>query len=330
MYRSLAIALFFLETPVNGQLSTGIEIPDPTSPCTVCQAAGVDPVENPSSAFFTGTTEKSCTDIIEEIAANDYLSGDQVCRDNQLLAFQIGCCSAPPYDHCFPCPDGSDFVRSNIIPIGSRTLKDPTCAESLIRSASYNAIFEAGTCADTQIQRGAFYCGCPNTQQECWLCPDQQPPTNPERGDAFVLNSNCEGMEYYFSLFKSDECPTIQESFGVDFSHFCKCPNYEKESEASCVLCSGGIANPDFVWTAEGATFTRTCSQAQIFADSIIRENICLAQMQKALDGGCQCNSGGIAFTDDGGGESGASSSLVSIVPHVMILGFLVKELLLE
>ena len=161
----------------------------------------------------------------------------------------------------------------------------------------------AGTCADTLLQRSAHYCGCPDAEQQCFLCPDGEKASNPERGDAFVFQQRCEGVEFYFSLLTEDECGKAA-SIGVDYANFCRCNEYKKTSQAQCNLCSGGIAgirNPDFIWRQENrpaVPFERTCQEAQDFADSIINEQVCLREMAKPLAAGCECKGNGPEFVD--------------------------------
>lgn len=324
LYATLALAFVYLTAPVQGQLDGGISPPDPTEPCTVCYG-GQTPIENPSFKFFSQPVDTNCTAIINEIAANDYLQGDQICGDTQLLAFQIGCCNSPPYLHCDVCADGSEFQRDLVVPIGQAGQRDPSCAENQYRRASINGVFEAGVCADTQIQRGGFYCGCPNEVQQCYICPDQTSVSNPQKSEAFVLGANCKGIEYYFSLFNEEECNGIKFNFGIDYSHFCECEGYEKEETGQCNLCSGGIRNPDQLWN--NGSIKSTCADAQVFADSITRENVCLSQMQKAIDGGCECNSGGPIFLEETE-DSGTMDSFAAIVPRVMIAGLLLEMFL--
>jgi len=301
MFRLSFLLLSFGAIYVNGQTEGAIVQPDPNDPCTVCFVESETPIAEPTFSWFTGEANSTCSEIIASVTSASLLQGDDECKDYQLMAFQIGCCKSPPFEYCPICPDGTDFNRTSIVPIGSSELSNPTCAESWYRLTSYNALFEPGDCSDTVLQRGAFYCGCPNTAQQCYLCPDQQRPTNPERGDAWVTNSNCEGLEFLFSLYNTEECDGIRNDYGVDFAHFCKCPDYVKNETGTCSLCSGGMANPQFVYTAEGDTFERTCQQAQDFAESITRENICLRFMEEVISKGCQCNDGtGPIFREEG------------------------------
>lgn len=244
----------------------------------------------------------TCETIVASVASSASLQGSDVCKNNQLAAYQLGCCQSPPYFHCDVCPDGSDFVRSNRLEFGIAT--NPTCAAYEITKNAYNSPFTPGSCADTFLQRSAFDCGCPNVEKECSLCPDGQRPTDLERGDAWITGSNCEGLEYLLSIYKEDECTGLRENFGVDFAHFCTCPDYEKEDTGTCVMCEDGLSNPDFVY--KETPFQITCKQGVEFAESITRENICLREMQEAIGAGCTCKNGsGPVFKASNGNNGG-------------------------
>lgn len=322
MFRTGALLLSFAAARVNGQTGAGISQPDPNDPCTVCFDSQT-PVTDPTFKYFNQPTETTCQGIIDGVAAASTTQGTETCKNYQLAAFQLGCCGSPPYEYCPVCPDGSDFTRSNEIPFG--TAEVTTCAENLYRPASYNGIFKEGICSDTVIQRGAFYCDCPGVEQQCSLCKDGSPPGNPDRGEAWVTNSNCEGLAFLISLFTAEECEGSRDNYGVDFAHFCLCPNHTKAVEEECSMCEGGIANPDYTYTSEGDAFTRTCAQADDFAKSITRENICMTLMQGVLDKGCKCNSGGPVFKVPD--ESGAIS-LGSTLSAIAMLSLVLKGLL--
>jgi len=299
---------------VKGQTEEAIPQLNATDPCTVCRGINEAVNTNPAPAqiWFQGESNVTCSQLIPKV--DGYVQGDEDCQEIQLMAFQLGCCRLPPYDTCDICPDGSDYVRSNTVPVGSSQQADPTCAVNLYRVASYNALVTPGTCEDTLLQRGAFYCGCPNTTQQCYLCPDQQAPTNPERGDAWLTGSNCDGLAYLFSLYNESECGTTRENWGVDFANFCRCPDYVMNSTGHCAMCEGGIENPDFVYTGESDPFTRTCQQAQDFAESIFRENICIEQMNAVISKGCVCKGGtGPVFHTDEEGTSAATSATIPL-----------------
>lgn len=320
MFYSTLLLLAFGALQVKGQTEGAITQPDPNDPCTPCFGINATVNTQNPTPWFYGESDMTCADLVATTSGGGLIQGDGQCKDYQLQGFQLGCCSSPPYEYCDVCPDGSAFTRSDVIPIGDPLRGDPTCAENIYRIASYVPIFTPGTCTDTVIQRGAFYCGCPNTEQQCYLCPDQQPPTNPERGDAWITNSNCGGIEFLFSLYTAQECTDYRESYGVDFAHFCKCPNYEKNSTGHCAMCEDGLENPDFIYTPEDAAFERTCEQAQAFAESITRENICLREMNAVIELGCKCKDGkGPVYHTETEGSSAATVTMSQLAVATII-----------
>ncbi len=325
MFRSTFLLLAFSALRVNGQTEGAINTLDPNGPCTVCASETETANTDPSFAFFTGSSNFTCGEIISMVSSGSLLQGDDECKDYQLWAFQIGCCASPPFEYCPVCPDGSAFTRSNEIPSGTSTRANPTCAENQYTLFSHNALFTPGVCSDTLLQRGAFYCGCPDVEQQCFLCPDEQPPTNPERGDAWITNSNCEGLEYLFSLYTADECDGYRNNYGFDFAHFCKCPNHEKQDTGYCSMCQGGMANPQFTYTSPDDTFQRTCQQAQDFAESFVRESSCIDRMNEVIAKGCQCNDGtGPVFSTEKPASNAVSLRLTSMVFPVVVLSLVV------
>ena len=73
-------------------------------------------------------------------------------------------------------------------------------------------------------------------------------------------------------------------------------------------MCAEGLANPNFVYT--DAPFTRTCQQAADFAESITRENICVAQMNSVIEQGCNCKNGsGATFKVDNGSSNNSDGA---------------------
>eukprot|EP00934_Nitzschia_sp_Nitz4_P000472 Nitzschia sp. Nitz4//scaffold68_size99682//58511//59485//NITZ4_004570-RA/size99682-processed-gene-0.44-mRNA-1//-1//CDS//3329556611//472//frame0 len=301
-----------------------IEAPDPTDPCTVCYDES-DPSTVTNTVYQTTVT---CSEIISNVSASDLLQGDEQCEQYQLWGYQLGCCPTPPYQTCDICPDGSEYTRLNEIPTATEVGGDPTCAEFELYATNYNAFFTPGTCDDTYVRRVAHYCGCPNTEQECTLCSDGQAASNPERGDNFFFNGRCEGIEYFFSLFTADECTGAREAYGIDYENFCRCPDYVKpEDDGQCLMCSGGIKNPDFVFTDETDTYDRTCQQAQDFADSIIRENTCLSIMADAIERGCECRSGEPVFLADGESPAGMKTFTLTLSGLAVMGALFVMEL---
>jgi hypothetical protein len=129
--------------------------------CTLCDNGQV-PFTDPTTVFFPNS-KFNCSGLIADLATkgSDLGANDTECKDMQLLAFQIGCCQWPPYQYCTICEDGEPFVRGNEIPLG--TADNPTCSAYEFRLSALNGVFEPGNCADTQLRRAGFYCGCPGT-----------------------------------------------------------------------------------------------------------------------------------------------------------------------
>merc|ERR1712014_461708 len=108
-------------------------------------------------------------------------------------------------------------------------------------------MFEDGTCDDTFMRRGGFNCGCGDEQvQQCWLCPDKQPPTKPEKTDAWVTNSKCRGIDFLYSLLTEEECSSFPFTVGVDLSIYCGCNGLnqteidEQQELYQCNFCLNG------------------------------------------------------------------------------------------
>lgn len=208
---------------------------------------------------------------------NGLFDTDKDCRDLQLGAYQAGCCPNPPFEHCEYCEDGATPILDNTIPTG-QFVGGEACYDYIYQNQAYFGLFEDGKCEDTFLQRAGFYCGCPNQRQECWLCPDKQPPSRPAKGDAWVTDATCRGIEYYFSLMKEDECSSFPILSGADLAIFCGCGGLNQtkidvEAESfTCNLCRNGgkVRNPDQIYTTNG-TFYKTCGQAEEFARDVIK-----------------------------------------------------------
>lgn len=242
--------------------------------CTVC-ANTEEPVVNPETVFQP-SNEVTCSDLIGQFNDNGMASmaaDDEQCKDLQLFAFQIGCCRNPPFEYCDICPDGSPFKPGKKIPVG--TADTPSCAEFVFRKGAMLGMFEHGTCSDTQLQRGAFYCDCPNVQQECSLCPNMtDAPGIPNTREKFINpGSTCRSLAYLYSLFKEDECADASYNFGVDLAAFCECPG-AVANKTSCELCPKGqhVADSDKDKEYKQGI---TCGDAEHYAQFIVREDFC-------------------------------------------------------
>lgn len=298
-----------------------------------------------SVAILTGSTASGqctpCTngeplcDASQLVPVDGFAATDSTCKSAQLANYQKRCCNGgPPYDYCSICPDGSTPPGlNNGIPTGEFAV-DPTCNEFQYQPNSRTNLIpgQEGNCADTFLQRTSFYCGCPNTQQGCFLCPDGAAPGNPDRGDAWATNANCRGLEFLFSAFTADECSVYPNNFGVNFAAFCVCPGVEEPpaDNPECSICNGqAVVNPDFVYSAPDATFERKCSQADEFARYITNSRSCDALLQEARVACCPNGSisgletdtkgASSAFTRMNSGMVGLLSGLSGVLVAMMI-----------
>jgi len=278
-----------------------------TGPCTPC-GQGATPL----------TEKEGCTNLEAPLAG--LVGTDTTCLNQQLVNFQIGCCQTAPFGYCTICPDGSTPPGlQNPVPTGEFAEgQDPTCEEWQFQPNSLTALFTDGDCSDTFIQRASFYCDCPGVEQECWLCPDKQPPTNPERGEAWATNSNCRGLEFLFSTMKANECTVVPQTFGIDFAAFCKCNGVEEPEEDACSFCPNGgtVTNPEDVYTDENAVFERKCRQAYEFAKYITTGPACNTLLLEAREV-CKC-SGGPSSSTMGGFASGMLIMMAMMVTMVV------------
>lgn len=213
---------------------------------------------------------------------NGLFETDTDCKDLQLELYQKGCCSMPRPDYCNYCRDANAVPNLDLtIPTG-QYVKGISCFDYYYQAESRIGMFKDGDCSDTFLQRAGHYCGCPDQTQECFLCPDGQPPSKPAASDAWVTKATCRGVEYMFSLFKEDECATFPLTVGADLAIFCGCGGLnqtEIDAQAegyTCSLCENGgnVTDRNFVYTTGGGNeyqFSKTCGQAEEFARAIIK-----------------------------------------------------------
>ncbi|VEU43567.1 unnamed protein product [Pseudo-nitzschia multistriata] len=234
--------------------------------CTTC-ALGNDLI----------TDANPCNNLEDNV--NGLFNTDLDCKNAQLEHYQKGCCPLPPLeDHCGYCADGFSTPNMELMVPTGQIVGGYACFDYYYQPQSRIGMFTDGDCSDTFLQRAGFYCGCPNQEQECWLCPDGQPPSKPAKGDAWVTKATCRGIEYLFSLFKEDECAAFPYEAGADLAIFCGCGGLnqtEIDAQAEiyqCNLCENGgvVTNPDFPYSTEG-DFVKTCAQAEEFAREIIK-----------------------------------------------------------
>ena len=243
--------------------------------CTPCEDG---------SDFRLAAPQPTCNDILMETKSktNGLFDTDQQCKNLQLNNYQKGCCAFPPFDYCTYCDDPNITPNLDLyVPTGQ--FADPyNCYEYSYQNEAMIGMFEDGKCEDTFMRRAGHYCGCGSQQkQECYLCPDGNPPTKPQKMDSWITNTNCRGIEYLFSLFKEDECSSYPFMAGGDLSIYCGCGGIntteieEQEEIYTCSFCENGgvVTNPTTVYnpTAVPSTQHKTCSQAEDFARTIIK-----------------------------------------------------------
>jgi hypothetical protein len=243
--------------------------------CTPCETG---------SDFISAAPQPTCNDILMETKSktNGLFDTDQQCKNLQLNNYQKGCCAFPPFDYCTFCDDPNITPNLDLyVPTGQ--FADPyNCYEYSYQNEAMIGMFEDGKCEDTFMRRAGHYCGCGSTQkQECYLCPDGNSPTKPQKMDSWITNTNCRGIEYLFSLLKEDECTSYPFMAGGDLSIYCGCNGIntteieEQEEIYTCSLCENGgvVTNPTTIYNymAVLSTQHKTCSQAEDFARTIIK-----------------------------------------------------------
>lgn len=219
--------------------------------------------------------EKVCQDF--EPRTNGLFQTDFDCQEIQLEAYQKGCCKTPPLDHCDYCADGSPYNPDLKVPSG-QYVGGESCFDYKYANSAHIAMFNDGTCEDTLLRRAGHYCGCPGRKQECWLCPDKNPPNNPGKADEWVTGSNCRGIEFLYSLLTEDECSTFPLDIGADLAIYCGCGGLDEEAieeqkeTFQCELCRNGsfMINPEQIYT-DGSKFNKSCQQADDFARDVIK-----------------------------------------------------------
>jgi hypothetical protein len=246
--------------------------------CTFC----FEDNDEAGTVRFTGEAV-TCPELRDQWTQINAVDSDPECKNLQLYAFQIGCCLNPPTLYCDICPDGQEFVRENRVELGNAD--NPTCAELEYRPSQLVGVFEPGVCEDTFLRRSASYCGCPDVEQECFICPDGSEVGNSRREDKWLTMGDCASNAYLFSTFKADECDPLL--LGVDFAAYCLCPDVPTP-EVICELCPGGeVVDTDFLY--DEANTDATCGQLENFAVFVTNEARCDTVIPAAAKDGCKC-----------------------------------------
>jgi hypothetical protein len=95
-------------------------------------------------------------------------------------------------------------------------------------------------------QRSASWCGCPNVERQCYLCPDGSKPPNPTLVDPVYYGWNCAAFDFVSSYFSEDECEgLVEDIYEFDAPSFCGCPNTSIPDV--CDFCPDGqeLIKPD-------------------------------------------------------------------------------------
>lgn len=166
------------------------------------------------------------------------------CKNAQLRNYQNECCRSTPHDHnyhpCTLCPDATPFDATAVVP----NLFDPdggstTCADVNLDESFLDYLFKEGDCSDTLLQRSAAWCGCPNVERSCFLCPDGSKPPNLHLVDPVFYGWTCEAFDFVSSYFSKEECQNLASTiFEFDAASFCGCP--DSPIPQVCQLCPDG------------------------------------------------------------------------------------------
>lgn len=259
-----------------------------------------------------GSIKRSCLDLKGEYEARkeqlEKPANRKQCTEFQLEGYQTGCCQQVDPDGCGVCPDGSAVGQGYMVPTEGREDPSPEeCEGYAFQPYANNGIFEPGRCSDTRAQRSAFYCGCPGSRQEVWLCPDQQSPGRRRRGD-FTRNENCGQTEYLFSIFRDTEVTDVNKDFGFHYQAWCECPGVVLENEFNCEFCPSGqsikegfhnvVFNEDTAAVDPNGKYNyrRTCAQVADFTRYVTADFRCSDENIEIARRFC-CGASGLGIT---------------------------------
>jgi hypothetical protein len=239
-----------------------------------------------------GSITTTCTELLNTYNQNkeELERNRNKCVEHQLLGYQAGCCTTVDTQNgCSICADGSEPVEGYVVPTdGTKDRNPEDCTEGWgYQPYAFNGVWREGECRDTRLQRAGFYCGCPNTYQEQWLCPTKEAPRNPKRGD-FIRFEKCGATEFLFSILKAGEIKDARTDFGFDYPAWCECPGVTLDNDFDCQFCPGdtnikagyhdqifnsgtqNVRDPNGKWD-----YRRTCAQAEDYTRYVTKDDRC-------------------------------------------------------
>mmetsp|Transcript_48595 Transcript_48595/g.117531 ORF Transcript_48595/g.117531 Transcript_48595/m.117531 type:complete len:365 (+) Transcript_48595:170-1264(+) len=182
----------------------------------------------------------TCREMID--STRTLLSHFPSCKNAQLRNYQSGCCGSGPPKHspCTLCPDGSSYDATKVVPnLFDANGPSTMCADLNIDEQYLDYLFEEGDCSDTLLQRSASWCGCQNTDRQCYLCPDGSRPPNPALVEPVFYGWNCDSFDFVSSYFHHSECHDLAVNiFEFDAPSYCGCQ--DSPIPQVCRLCPEG------------------------------------------------------------------------------------------
>lgn len=197
----------------------------------------------PCGSGETPSDDDHCQTMVKD--AGTMMARTPQCTSIQLELFQEGCCETPPRDRCTLCPDGSSFMGTKVVPNFSPVSGDVSCSDLNADTAFLDYLFEPGTCDDTLLRRSAAWCGCPQVERQCSLCPNGERPPNPSLVDPVYYGWDCDTFDFVSSYFSQSECKGLADHIlEFDAPSFCGCK--DAPIPQICDLCPPGyiVARP--------------------------------------------------------------------------------------
>jgi hypothetical protein len=224
------------------QLQLQRKIEDTAQSCDPCLGGGDD-------LTISVVVDESCQELLDE--TRSLLLGSDDCKNAQLRNYQNQCCGSSPLSHspCSLCPDGGTFDATKVVPnMFEPNGPSTTCADLNIDESFLDYLFEEGECSDTLLQRSASWCGCAESERQCYLCPDGSRPPNPALVDPVYYGWNCDAFDFVSSYLSESECYDLAiNMFEFDAPSYCGCP--DSPIPQVCRLCPEGqeIVRPHYV-----------------------------------------------------------------------------------